>query len=1011
MSAFGPYADTTTIDFSQFNDGLYLVTGDTGAGKTTIFDAISFALFDVASGSSRDSKMMRSDYADPETPTKVVLEFEHKKQVYIIERQPSYLRPKKRGDGLISENAKVLLTLPSSKQMDHLGDVNEEIISILGMDGSQFKQIVMIAQGEFLKLLNASSIERSDIFRKVFDTKIYESLQSKLKEESTTLKRSLDRFTDEIKQEFSRIMSDDDIQTDVYDLKTSIETITNLVKHQEEILGKVVTLKDLEQTHKDKVQTLINDATRVNKDISDLANNIKLKNELLTKQEEMKILENSIQQRIIIKQELLPLDNERINAEKRVKELSSKIELKEKELTELHKSQASHLLERDSIILEETQLKKLSQEETTLKESLPKYEELKVLTSKLESDTKTLKLKSKQLEVSNVNYETSSNALIAYNKLEIETLNLNTKNGEIRLEIQKLVQEKEKVDSFLDQFKELKLLQQSLSTLNEKQIKLTKQYEISKTKHSNQESIFYRAQAGILAQTLKENEPCSVCGSLDHPSPAHLEESVLTKKEIDELAKIKDNDKEKLDKIIQESTVCKDNIQSYEAKLKDVDEQLLGNQIKSIIDKLVLLTKEEANNTEVLKISNQTLLLKPKLEEDIIKLEGDTTSLKEEIAKLTIDVKQQESVIQTHQSNLKFKSKEELENNLLELNTIISKLSAKIKKYNEEALRLTSSIDATDKLVIELTNQKGTLNKEHLEAISKFEKALKDSKISNYEELKSIVNSLESDQERLKFYHESLRDLDVMINDLKNRTDGHKIVSTDELSTKISEITAVIVSIESEITKINSKITLNKSILERLNDIHKNQISLEKKYVLYDRLSKTANGELVGKDKLSLESYVQSAYFEYIINEANKRFKTMTNNRFELFRREEALNKSTKSGLDLEVLDNYTGIKRSVKSLSGGESFKASLSLALGLSDVIQKMSGVVSVDAMFIDEGFGTLDESSLNQAINALKDLASNNRLVGIISHVPELRVQMDQQLIITKSEKGSSVAIQTS
>ena len=199
------------------------------------------------------------------------------------------------------------------------------------------------------------------------------------------------------------------------------------------------------------------------------------------------------------------------------------------------------------------------------------------------------------------------------------------------------------------------------------------------------------------------------------------------------------------------------------------------------------------------------------------------------------------------------------------------------------------------------------------------------------------------------------------------------------------------------------------SLKEEYESYEKEYRELEEKYRYVSIINKTANGSIPGKERISLEQYVQSAYFEFIIDEANKRFMKMTNNQFELFRQEKASNLRSQSGLDLEVLDNYTGTKRSVKTLSGGESFKASLSLALGLSDVTQAKSGVVAIEAMFIDEGFGTLDEKSLDQAMRTLMELADNDRLVGIISHVPELKTLIDQKIIVNKTEKGSNVSLE--
>lgn len=1003
IEAFGPYADTNTVDFTVFNDGLYLIAGDTGAGKTTIFDAISFALFDAPSGTARNSKMMRSDYADDDTPTTVTLEFLHKEKLYTVKRSPAYDRAKKRGEGTTYQNTSVQLILPNGQEIDNLSKANEEIINILGMDGSQFKQIVMIAQGEFLKLLNASSNERSDIFRKIFDTSIYQDIQSKLKSKARDLKNELDASVKDIQKEL------EEHNLDVYNLQEGLETLdlrSNKIHEEKKTIDTEITILN------NSLEALIAEittATTINKDFDDLTvenNNLK---SLQEKTVEMKSLKETIEVKKYIKNTLI---SEETALQKEINRLTAlnKDLVSTKESLEKITQEISKLNDKkDTITALEMKLPEDAIKINKLQESLPTYKVYSDNVATLNDLDKNLVNNTTSLESLNTTKVSLSKTYDDIIAAEKQLTELTEKYHDLTTNSHKRDQVIKEHKTQLDTFKAIKTEQNTLQALSAS-YKLKLDAFTGQTKIYNQHELdFFHSQAGFLAQTLVDGEPCPVCGASDHPSPAVLSSESLDKESLDNL-------KNELDK--ERKSVEKDGntIQTHQTEINRLTKLVEG------IDELHLKelhTSETAQSTlelaqlETIKkrIDELKKIIDTKSNQELL-IKNNQTSIDEtlkETQKLEIEKSALASSISTQKESLSFDSYDDAKT---ELDTLIKSKDnneKSIKEYNESLQSLQQAQSTTTALITknekEISEQSLLVYKHQQD----FNKHIENSIVRTrevYETNKLTLDTLETKENELNLFEKSLNDTLVRIESLKTRTKGKKIIDTTSLTERKSQLDTKISSLRTTSNEFNDKI----NELVRLKSTLKTHIALrarlEEDYAIYQNLSDSANGELKGKDKISLENYVQSAYFEYIIDEANRRFKTMTQNRYELFRQIEADSRTSKSGLDLEVLDNHTGVKRSVKSLSGGESFKASLALALGLSDVVSRMSGIVSIDAMFIDEGFGTLDETSLTQAMKALSDIAGNNRLVGIISHVPQLRVEIDQQLIISKSEKGSSI-----
>lgn len=767
ISAFGPYKNEIEIDFTKLGDnGIFLITGDTGSGKTTIFDAISFALFGEVSGSNRPVASLRSDFSEQDIETFVELEFTHKNQKYKIRRNPTYQRLKKKGDGFTTTSADASLQygeniITGSKNVDN------KIEEILGINAKQFKQISMLAQGEFFKILFAESKERTEIFRKIFDTDIYNIITKKLGEKTKIVKEELQQLKDFFVVNTANIIFQE----------------KNLQINSKE-LNELIAKNILEELEKE----------------------IKLNTEICD------------------------------NIEKNIEEQEKKTNKLEEEL----KAQIQKNEKIDIYNL-------LKQKREELNQKQEKIEETKIQIQKSQEIANVVKPKEEKL---------------------LESQN----------EIEKAKQELKKLEKQIAN-KEIEGQPQKLKSVSEYEQKL-KEYEKINIEYIEKEDEFFREQAGILAEKLEKNKPCPVCGSLEHPHIAQKSENVLTKEELDKLKnKLEENHK----KLLQ----IRDNI----AKER---EELIKN-----------------------------ITLKEEKEKQLDEKEKKQKAIKEEYEKTY--------------KKLGFDTEEQYKKSILNKNQI-EKLTKEIEQYNKD-------ITINDTKIKEIEQEVKNLKKEDLT-----EKTF---------ELRNQKNQL------------------------------------DELR-KIQ-------------TKQKGIYDNNNRILQLLS---KNEKELSKKieeFNIVEELYKTSSGTLYGKKRIEFEQYVQTTYFDMIIVEANKRLLNMTENRFQLIRKESSEKVSDRLGLELEVIDNYNGKKRDVKSLSGGEAFKAALSLALGLSDIIQSYSGGIIIDTMFIDEGFGSLDTESREQAINTLSQLIGNNKLIGIISHVTELKERIDKKIIITKTNNGSRVQIE--
>ena len=908
ISAFGPYAGITEIDMTRLgNKGLYLITGDTGAGKTTIFDAICFALYGSASGDIRENSMLRSKYADAETPTVVELEFANKGQIFHIKRNPEYMRLAKRGNGETKQNSSAELIMPDGTVITKEKAVTEKIREIIGVDRNQFSQIAMIAQGDFLKLLLAETKDRQKIFREIFKTGYYQILQDKLKEEAAALSKEFDRAKQSIEQYIAGIVCDS-----LSTYADAVHRAQNVGMAIEQVLELLEGILTEDETIDDKLKK---QTAEVESKLTDLNNN-KL---ILKDYEELsKKYHNSIVSLETAKETMklakISFDREKAKA--------PEYEEKTKKVAEIEAQYGD-------------------------------YDALSTAKVKFQASKKALQKARADVECNKKEEEKHKQIIIDIKK-ELESKNdLGVRKQTLITQKEKLEDERDRVVGLLDDINIVKELQIQLKKAQESYLKSANDAKSKHEKYLVLNEAFLSEQAGILASNLESGMPCPVCGSTEHPFKARLaqdaptEETVKAAKEESDAAQsvmtansnmasalkaeFESNDKSFRKKLeVEYLTETYDNIEVYLNKVS-------VNIMSAIAE----------NSQRTVKIDEE-LIIKANLEKEIPKQEEALLSLQESILSNTKLISTEETNIKQYEDQI-----EALENKLL-FNTKKEALAAAATLKNE---------------------------------IDMGRKALNDA------------------QEQFNSSEKQISTLTGAINQMKEAIEKKPegdLSQIEELLNEAKEIKKMILEGQNNVF---ARIEQNKKTKENIEKMSTEILEIEKKWTWVKALSNTANGNISGKEKIMLETYIQTTYFDRIISRANSRFMIMTNGQYDLIRSDSASNMRSQSGLELDVIDHYNGTRRSVKTLSGGESFKASLALALGLSDEIQSSAGGIKIDSMFVDEGFGSLDGESLQQAINALTSLADGNRLVGIISHVSELKERIDNQIVVTKAKSGGS------
>ena len=917
MSAFGSYAGKNVIDFTGQQQGIFLITGDTGAGKTTIFDAITYALYNQTSGGERNGNMMRSQYARPETETYVELEFLYRGQTYRVRRNPDYKITKTLKNGKIREQKvphSVELTLPDGTVFPEKKNATDaKIIEILGLTADQFSQIVMIAQGDFLKLLYTKSDERKMIFSKLFRTDIYWKIQENLRRKSMEMDERIQENDRAFEQEKSRIIP----------LPESEELpLDELVERLRERLKDALKEQNLRRANVEELNKKITKYEEINKLFRSLEKIRQTGKELEARQAESKERRQQIENArkadkvLVAEQQNLRQQQEVEQSAQAIAKMTETL-ANDQEMFESLKTQLQEVEAKQKREAADIQKKMLA-----LEQSFPSYEALQNARSEEQQAKKVWEDLGKTSEESFHKKEAGIAALKEQQKQQEQVVEQTKKNWE----------------------------QTSLGASES-----AKHYE-------HMYEAFLKEQAGILAENLSAGCPCPVCGSTVHPDPAKLSDHAVTELEVEQAKKTRAAAEEKRDLAYA----------AFEAE--KTEKQKLAQAVE----------KEEADFVLAQTIAKQQ---RKEAEQNYVSLQKIAEQIREKLVYPSFaEAKKQYAAMQKALAA----AEQEIERKRQKVSELAEAMNTlKGQKLAEEENQKTAKKLAakTEKEYAKLLEKSGFVSEEtyHLAILP--------------ERSRSKLEREEKEYESQCLRQQSEQKL------LEKQVSGKTYTDTTELNEQLKAEKQALKEAEKTYMELHTAYENDGSVLQNCAVYLEKGKKLESEDQVIKSLSKTANGRLSGSAKIDFETYIQRQYFKQIIHEANKRLLTMSNHQFILKLKEEAnTGRKTNEGLDLSVYSLVTDSERDVKTLSGGESFLAALAMALGLSDIVERSAGAIHPDMMFIDEGFGSLDAQSRQQAIEVLGELAGDSRMVGIISHVTELKEQIDRKLVVSRTDKGS-------
>lgn len=913
MCGFGPYAGRVELDFAKLGtEGLYLICGDTGAGKTTIFDGITYALYGAPSGENRDEKMLRSKYVGPETETFVELTFEYHGKVYTVKRNPKYDRKALRGSGTATEQKNATLTYPDGRSVSGSREVDERIKEILGqIDKEQFTRIAMIAQGDFQRLLTASSEDRRKLFQSLFGTEIYNGVRVQINADYNDNVRQIKQYNDEILNLIKNVTCPS--ESKLYPIIQEISMNNRLTVPENDVVNLLEVLISQDTERSEELETLLRQTDAELNEVNGRLRDIAIR-----------------------------------------EDIKARLEANEGELEAARKAlkACEEALQREKD--KETERKELSENITELKLKLPDYEALTTLRKEIEDLKCTVAEKESTVEELSQKIEAAQQVLKEHVEERDSLSGIGQKLTELEHEKKDLDGRMEQMNNLLADLKRLEVLEASLEAEQEKCNCLLTEYRAAQKAYDGSYDAFIREQAGIIAQELQDGVPCPVCGSLEHPHPAAKSAAAPTK---DELSRLKDN----ADELLKESG----NAGGACGTLRGQVKEKRSTVEKDLAAILPGHSVEEAQNAVV---------------EGIAQMQDKA----DEIAKGIADAYENSKRWDWLNSRIPEEQ--------AEVGRLQGEKEDQCEAYRAEKVQFCVKTQQADvvasKLSFSSEEEANATLQEKITRLDSMEGALKQAE-SSLNKAKTQLTSFETAEETLR---NQLRDIPEYDRESEEKSKDEFTAKKEDIQRQQKEI---------------SERTGNRNLLRMIKDKVGNRTTLEHEQTWLKPLADTANGS--NKDRIALETFAQTLYFDRVLFHANRRLMSMSRNQYELKRQvDEEADKRKQAGLELDVIDHYNGTTRSVKSLSGGESFLASLSLALGLADEIQSSAGGVKLDTMFVDEGFGTLDTATLNEVMRTLLSLTESGRLVGIISHVAQLRDRIDKQIRVTKGISGGSSAV---
>ena len=908
VSAFGPYAGRTELNMEQLGRrGLYLITGDTGAGKTTLFDAITYALYGEPSGGNRDVSMLRSQYAAPDTPTEVELTFSYSGQIYRVRRNPEYQRPARRGGGMTLQRAEAELYYPDGRVCTRTREVTAEVTRIIGLDRDQFCRIAMIAQGEFLKLLLATTEERKNIFRQIFQTKPYQLLQERLKAESGALADRCGQMQSSIRQYAAGLVCPPE-----HPLTARLEAAA--------------------------------------RELPPLAELLALADQLLAEDETALQVLNETRQRTA---QALQEANTRLGQARQLAQTRA-----DRDACQAKLPAAREELARCRAALQQAQAtlprrEELAAKAESIRAQLPRYAELEQ--ARAARDKRAAALADKQARIAACTQTLNGEqARLQAEQAERDGLRDSAVELEkLRAQAGELDRRRRELEDLNDRLDGCRRAKKEHARAAEAYVQAQQAAEAAQTAYMRLNRAFLDEQAGILAAGLRPGQPCPVCGATEHPCPASAGEQAPTEAQVEQARNAARQAQENASRASSAAADRNATLTALQQEARARCQELLGSD-------------DPARAVALLAQARQTAA------EQADRLAADTRAQKTRLARL-----------QTLETSLPARE-ESCRRLTAELDTLTREREALTaeKAAGEEAVtRLEQGLDfsgrqAAEQAIARLLEEKNRLQAGQEQA----EQACRTAQTT----CDTLTGQLQQAEAQLA----QAPALDLAVQEEACRRLAAEQAGQDKAAAELS-----------------ARLTNNRRQRDGIQRQGEGLAETETRWQWVRALSNTANGNLPGREKIMLETWVQTAFFDRIVARANTRFMVMSGGQYELARRAQADNNRSQTGLELDVIDHYNGSRRSVRSLSGGESFQASLCLALGLADEIQSAAGGIRLESMFVDEGFGSLDEEALRQALRALEDLTEGDRLVGIISHVTELKDRIDRQIRVTKDRTGGS------
>lgn len=993
LSAFGPYPDTITIDFESFQeDGLFLITGPTGSGKTMIFDAMIFALYGKTSGQIRQTDSLRCDHALNEIPTFVEFSFSLHQQNYTIKRNPKYYLEGKK----TPKQPSALLILPDGKMVEGIKEVNQKMISLLGVDDQQFKQICMIAQGEFTKLIMASSDEREKVLRELFHSETYQKLEEKLKVHLKTYQDKYDLLLNKRKDLMQELQVEDhqeylskqtkliaSQQKEYDDLKKDLDQKKQHLQLYRLQNQRLIQLKDLKQQFQD-LKKQENDYQELNKTV-----------DTLKKAQETNYLYISY-----------------IKQQKKLQTLKLNQEDFLKQLKKLEKDYQEKKVQANTLTVKQQTKEKLQNQIQETKQLINQIYQYQNDYQNLQTLKQQYRMLDEEHKLFLKKKEKFENGLQRDQERIQSEQQVQSKYELIKQQYVRLNEQKVKVHQLSDYYDQILKLNENKSDLQEEYTVVEKQVDHEKMQYNQMEKLYFRKQAGIFALQLKEDQPCPICGSLHHPHPAQIEKEDITKEKLDQQAKKVKQQEHRLQDILQKILLSNQKKEMLVKQTKQLSSEL---NIQEEISKEIFIKELDHLSKDEKRMKKEYLELQDELKY-IQKLKKSVAlSLKDMSTYESKELKQAQSLeniqVQIHQLSGKLddslrqyeigevnKNYQQVQKEYRQLSLEIETIQQDYEKVKNKYLEIKTKISSLNQQIIQEQEIYDELDNKYHTALDAF---INEEEFLN---LKTQINQISILEKKYQDYLISLKSLNEQIISLENEVKDSTYVDLSSLSETIKEVNQQLREKNDDLEKLKIDYSLKEKMIKDIQKINQQLEKDEDTYQRYLDLYNLASGK--NNARVSIERYVLATYFENMLIYANVIMKQLSQGRYQLLRKDDAGKGRSQQGLELDVFDQESGNIRSIKTLSGGESFKAALSLALGLSRMVQDYAGGIELNTLFIDEGFGSLDSQSLDQAMNCLMELHHENKLIGIISHVSDLKDRIERQLVVERKQKQSVI-----